>query len=63
MQSSGALPRLCPGLYCQVNMGSFRTTKYFVSGLEILLYNVGIGDNDSITMYYEIIRIYFCSKV
>ena len=46
-----ALPLLYPGLYCQVNMDSFRITRLFVSGLEILLYNVGVGDNDIITMY------------
>lgn len=39
---------LYPGLfcwvYCQANMGSFCTAKLFVSsGLEILLYNVGVG--------------------
>lgn len=43
-------------------MGSFCTAKLFVSSqLDILLYNVGAGYDDItvITMYYDIIRIYF----
>ena len=45
-------------------MDSFCTTQLFVSGLEILLYNVGVGDNDIIiTMYYNIIRIFLFHSV